>query len=140
MDKTDPPQAFGVFKPVGSTVIAFRSAADMQAAVNSLLEQGFADSTMVRYTPAEMTVQVEANLQTASPLASFGYELDLVKAHGVLAENGCSFLVVHAPDDAQAEQVAAVARSTKAVSAQHYGTFMIEELTGLTPGHTPGVT
>ncbi|MDO9218730.1 MAG: hypothetical protein Q7U14_15765 [Lacisediminimonas sp.] len=121
-------------------MIAFRSAADMQAAVNSLLEQGFADSTMVRYTPAEMTVQVEANLQTASPLASFGYELDLVKAHGVLAENGCSFLVVHAPDDAQAERVAAVARATKAVSAQHYGTFMIEELTGLTPRNTPDAT
>lgn len=137
MDQTDLPKAFGVFKPVGYTVIAFRSAADMQAALNSLLEQGFAESTVVRYTPAEMKIQVEADLQTASPLASFGYELDLVKAHGVLAENGCSFLVVHAPDDAKAERVAAVARATKAVSAQHYGTLMIEELTGLTPGDAP---
>lgn len=48
MDQTDPPKAFGVFKPVGYTVIAFRSAADMQAALNSLLEQGFAESTVVR--------------------------------------------------------------------------------------------
>ena len=84
-----------------------------------------------------MTTQVEAELKTASPLASFGYELDLVKAHGVLAQDGCSFLVVHAPDDALAERVAAVARATKAVAGQHYGTFMIEELADLTPVDPP---
>lgn len=137
MDKTDPPETFGVFKPVGHTVIAFRSADDAQTAVNSLIEQGFAASAMVRYTPAEMKAQVESELKKASPLASFGYELDLVKAHGVLAEGGCSFLVVHAPDDALAQRVAAVARATKAVAGQHYGTFMIEELADLSPGDTP---
>ena len=137
MDKTNPPTTFGAFKPVGHTVIAFRSDADMQVAVNALIEQGFAHAALVRYTPAEMTAQVEAELKTASPLASFGYELDLVKAHGVLAQDGCSFLVVHAPDDALAERVAAVARATKAVAGQHYGTFMIEELADLSPVDPP---
>lgn len=134
MDKTNPPRTFGVFKPVGHTVIAYVSAADLQAAVNLLAEEGFDDSTWVRYAPAEMKAQVDSELQTASPLASFGYELDLVKAHGVLAERGCSFLVVHAPDEGQAERVAAVARATKAITAQHYGTFMIEDVIALTPG------
>ena len=137
MDKTNPPKAFGVFKPVGHTVIAFRSAADLQSAVNLLTEAGFAESTCVRYTPAEMKAQVDSELQTASPLASFGYELDLVKAHGELAERGCSFLVVHAPDEGQAERVAAVARATKAITAQHYGTFMIEDVIALKPGDAP---
>lgn len=131
MDKTNPPKTFGVFKPVGHTVIAFRSAADLQAAVSALMAQGFAGSTMVQYTPEEMMAQVDAELQTASPLASFGYELDLSKAHRALAQSGCSFLVVYAPHDAQAERVAAVVRTSRAVTAQHYGTFMIEELTGL---------
>ncbi|WP_296446158.1 hypothetical protein [Rhodoferax sp. UBA5149] len=139
MNKTDPPKVLGVFKPVGHTVIAFRSDADMQAAVTALVEQGFVESALVRYAPAEMQAQVDAELQAASPLASFGYELDLVKAHGVLAQSGCSFLVVHAPDDAQAERVAAVARATKAVAGQHYGTFMIEELTELAPGGAPAL-
>src|SRR5512133_125269 len=134
MDKTNPPRTFGVFKPVGHTVIAYASAADLQAAVNLLAEEGFDESTWVRYAPAEMKAQVDSELQTASPLASFGYELDLVKAHGVLAERGCSFLIVHAPDEAQAERVAAVARATKAITAQHYGTFMIEDVIALTPG------
>lgn len=134
MDKTNPPRTFGVFKPVGHTVIAYACAADLQAAVNLLAEEGFDESTWVRYAPAEMKVQVDSELQTASPLASFGYELDLVKAHGVLAERGCSFLVVHAPDEGQAERVAGVARATKAITAQHYGTFMIEDVIALSPG------
>jgi len=135
MDKTHPPLAFGVFKPVGHTVIAYQSAADMQAAVSALVEHGFAYSSLVLYTPEEMKAQVDAELRTASPLAAFGYELDLIKGHRALAENGCSFLIVHAPDDKRAAYVATVARSTRAVTAHHYGTFMIEELTGQTPGN-----
>ena len=136
MDKTNPPRTFGVFKPIGHTLIAYRTDADLQAAVNLLTEAGFAASTLVEYTPAEMKIQVDSELQTASPLAGFGYELDLVKAHGTLAESGCSFLVVHAPEEAQAERVATVARATHAVTAQHYGTFMIEDVIALAPGNT----
>ena len=136
MDKTNPPRTFGVFKPIGHTLIAYRTDADLQAAVNLLTEAGFAASTLVEYTPAEMKIQVDSELQTASPLAGFGYELDLVKAHGELANSGCSFLVVHAPQEAQAGRVAAVARTTHAVTAQHYGTFMIEDVIALAPGNT----
>lgn len=134
MNKIDPPQTFGVFKPVGHTVIAYRSATELQAASSALIAQGFTGAALSRYTPDEMMAQVDAELRTASPLASFGYELDLIKAHRALAQSGCSFLVVHAPDEAQAERVAAVTRSTHAVAAQHYGTFMIEELADLSPG------
>ncbi|MDO8770566.1 MAG: hypothetical protein Q7K57_18050 [Burkholderiaceae bacterium] len=137
MDKTHPPLAFGVFNPVGHTVIAYRSAVDMQAAVSALVEHGFAYSSLVLYTPQEMKAQVDSELRIASPLAAFGHELDLIKGHRALAESGCSFLFVHAPQNRQAEYVAAVARATKAVAAHHYGTFMIEELTEQTPGDAP---
>jgi hypothetical protein len=137
MDKIDPPKTLGVFKPVGHTVIAYRSDADLQAALSSLAEAGFPESACARYTPAEMKAQVDLQLESASPLATFGYELDLVKAHGALAEDGCSFLVVHAPEDAEAERVAAIARATQAVTAQHYGTFMIEDVIALPPGNVP---
>ena len=134
MNKTDPPKTFGVFKPVDHTVISFRSDADMHTAMSSLTEQGFPVSSLVCYTPAEMMIQVDAELKTASPLASFGYELDLIKAHRELAESGCSFLMVYAPDDKQAQRVAAVVRASEAVTAQHYGTFMIEEIMEVQPG------
>ncbi len=133
MDKTNPPETFGVFKPVGHTVIAFRSDADRQVAVNALIGEGFAEPDFVRYTSQEMIAQGDAELLAASPLAAFGYELDLVKANKILAEDGCNFLVVYAPDKTQADRVATVVRASKAVAAQHYGTFMIEELLEQSP-------
>lgn len=128
MDKSDPPRSFGVFKPEGHTVIAFRSEDLMQAAINVLLVQGFEHSDIVRYTPEEMKTQGNADLITASPLASLGQDLNLVKAHLALAESEHSFLVVHAPTKEQATQVANVAREMGAQAAQQYGRFLVEEL------------
>lgn len=128
MDKSDPPQSFGVFNPVGHTVIAFRSAADVQAAVDSMLAQGFVPEALVRYTPSEMLAQVDADLQTATPMASLGQGVNLVKAHRELAQSGCAFLVVQTPDDRQAQVAIGVARSLHAVSAQRYGWLIVEEM------------
>ena len=98
MDKNNIPESFGVFKPVGHVVITFRTASDLQAAEAALSEGGFAASDMVRYTPAEMIAQVDAEVEKASPLAALGQDLNLIKAHRELAQEGCSFLVVHAPE------------------------------------------
>jgi hypothetical protein len=136
MDKSNPPRSFGVFKPAGHTVIAFSNAADLEAAADALLEQGFTTQDMVRYTPAEMKAQVDADLKNASPLASVGQELNLVKAHYGLAQEGCSFLVVHAPEPARAQRVEAVLHRTHARAAQRYGSFMIEELVDSIEGKT----
>lgn len=128
MDKSDPPQAFGVFNPVGHTVIAFRSAADVQAARGSMLDQGFDAAALVTYTPAEMVAQVDADLQSATPMASLGQGLNLVKAHRDLAQSGCSFLVVQTPDERLTEMAVNVARTQRAVSAQRYGWLIVEEM------------
>ena len=134
MDKNDPPESFGVFKPVGHTVIAFRSAGDLQTAMAQLQALGFADAALTHYTPQQMVTQARLQEQHASPLASMGQELNLIHAHRALAEAGCSFLVVHAPDDAQAKQAATVARTGRAIAAQRYGRFLIEELIDTPPG------
>ncbi len=134
MEKTDPPESFGVFKPVGHIVMAFRSTADQQGAAQALAELGFAASALTRYTPGEMLAQVDRELPGASALASIGQEMNLIKAHRALAESGCSFLVVHVPDEASAEHAAAVAKSGRAIAAQRYGRFIIEELIDTVPG------
>lgn len=136
MDKTNPPVTFGVFKPVDHTVITYRTPADMQSGVDALAALGFNISDTARYSPQDMLAQVDAQLIAASPLASFGYELDLIKIHRAMAQEGCSFLVVYAPEEAQALQVAKVAQTSHAVAAQHYGTFMINEVLEPTPGET----
>lgn len=128
MDKSNPPKSFGVFKPVGHTVIAFANLAEADAVYGALIKQGMASTEIVRYTPDEMKAQVDVDLFTASPLASVGQDLNLVKAHRGLAEEGCHFLVVHTADDAQADKVANAARSGHARVAQRYGRFIIEEV------------
>ena len=134
MDKTDPPLSFGVFKPVGHTVIAFRTVVDLESAAQALRDQGFEADALVQYSPGEMVAQVEAERASASPLAALGQEQNLIEAHRLLALAGCSFLVVHAPDDALAAQVASVARHHRAAAAQRYNRFFIEELIADAPG------
>ena len=128
MDKKNVPESFGVFKPVGHVVVAFRAVGDLEAAERSLSNQGFAVSEMVRYTPEEMIAQVETEIAKASPMAAIGQDLNLIKAHRELAQSGCSFLVVHAPDQARVDKVDAVAHTLRAVAAQRYGRFVTEEL------------
>jgi hypothetical protein len=136
MDKNDPPKSFGVFKPVGHTVIAFQDAQAMEAAATALEEQGLTHGCLIRYTAGEMKAQVENDLQTASPMASVGQELNLVKAHYALANEGCCFLVAFAPDDAQQKVVDAVVKSRHARAAQRYSSFMVEELVESVEGET----
>lgn len=136
MQKTQPPESFGVFKPVGHIVMAFRTHGALQSAAAALHEQGFAQSDLVRYTSQEMMDQVDTELRNASPLASFGHEMNLIKAHRDLAEGGCSFLVVYAPDPDQVERVTAVANALRAVTAQRYGSLVIEELVDAPGGGT----
>ena len=138
MNKTHPPTTLGVFKPVGHTLIAFHTEGEQQSAVAALKALGFIASSMVHYSALEMAGQIKGELLTASPLATFGYELDLMHIHADLAEKGCSFLVVHAPTDALAAQVAELVRSIKPASAQHYGRFMIQDLTEKPAGQTGG--
>ena len=134
MDKTNPPTTFGVFKPVGHTLMAFSTEKALQSAKVTLGDKGFGPTRLVEYTPQEMLTQVEAELHTASPLANFGYELDLVRLHKAFAEDGCSFLVVETGDDASAALVADLVPDLEPVTAQRYGRFMIEDLTEKLPG------
>lgn len=91
MDKSNPPTAFGVFKPVGHTLMAFLSEDKLQSAQTALGELGFGPGSMVRYSPSEMKAQVVAELQDASPFASFGYEIDLIRQHKILASKVAVF-------------------------------------------------
>ena len=128
MDKTEHPQAYGVFKPVGHVVASFPPATDLEQVARALAEAGFAQEEVRRYSAREMVQQVDRDLGEASALASLGQEANLVKAHRALAEQGYGFLIVHAPKREQAERVAEVAGRFGAERAQHYGRMVIEEL------------
>ena len=128
MKIADRPEAYGVFKPVGHVIVAFADDEASQGALAELLRSGFVADDIVVYTPQQMKAQADVDIEQAGVLAGIGQELNLVKAHRDLAERGHFFLVVHAPDDAQSERVAEVARHHHAARAQKYGRLMIEEL------------
>jgi hypothetical protein len=138
MDKNHIPESFGVFKPVGHTVIAYRGSAALDAGLAALREQGFAPEALVRYTPDEMVSQADAEIAVAGALASMGQDLNLVKAQRELALTGCSFVVVHAPGSDEMARVDAALEASPAVAAQRYGHLIVEELID-TPAGTPQV-
>jgi hypothetical protein len=135
MDKSNPPETFGVFKPMGHTVMALRTPADAEAAIAALAEQGL--SNVVTYSPQEMAALADAEREAASPLAAFGYELELLNTHLELAESGCSFVVVRGSETEQLVQVAEIAHAHSAASAQHYGLLMIQDLIDHTAPNAP---
>jgi hypothetical protein len=122
-------RSFGVFKPVDHVVISFPTSEQADAAAQALGKIGVnGETTVRRLTDREMLSQIEQDLQKASSLAAVGQELNLIKAHRALAERGYHWLVVHAPEQTQAAQVAQIARAHGAERAQLYGNFIIEEL------------
>jgi hypothetical protein len=136
MDKNNPPQSFGVFKPVGHTLIGLATSHAMAEATTALRAKGFAADTLVTYSPKEMVDQCDSDLQSAGALAEIGQDLNLVKAHRELALSGASFLVVYAPDDHQEKLVDEVIDKIKPIMAQRYGRFITEDLVELPEGYT----
>lgn len=128
MNETSHPETLGVFAPVGHVIAAFATTQDADGAAQALADAGFGSDSITRYNPEQMRAQVDIDLAKASPVAALGQEINLVRAHGELADQGYSFLVVHAPEEAQWTQVADIARRFHAERAQRYGRFIIEEL------------
>lgn len=120
--------SFGVFKPVGHTVISFPSAGQADEARTALGRLGVAGDAIFGYTDREMLSHIDRDIRAASPLASIGQEMNLVLAHKALAELGYHWLIVHTPEDELARQVAACVKPLGAERAQLYGHFIIEEL------------
>lgn len=133
MDKSKPPTTFGVFKPTGHTLIAFHTHEELRTAMTELARRGFAGSAMVQYSAEEMRQQADAQLAAPSPMANFGYEIDLLRAHRALAQEGCDFLIVKTPSQAHADTISAMLQQMKPAAAQHYGRFLIQDLTESPP-------
>jgi hypothetical protein len=125
MDKRNEPTAFGVFKPVGHVVVSFPPEAELDPVVDELQDAG---AEVTRYSADEMCAQIDRDLERAGFLANIGQELNLVKAHRALAEEGYNWLVVKARDHGHAADVASIVDRHGAERAQYYGHLIVEEL------------
>ena len=139
-DATDTPTdaAARDAKPVGHLVISFPQAEQAEAAQRDIQGMGLAADAVRRYDGPQMLQLTDAARASAGPLDRVGQEVNLLRARRELAGRGYHWLLVHAPQDTQAAQVAEAARRQGAERAQHYGNFIVEELIDR-PGDLPQV-
>jgi hypothetical protein len=128
MTKEDHPQSFGAFKPVGHVVVAMPDDVKAAAAVQALRAAGFDALDILQYTAAEEDDEMDRMLQHASDFAGFGYEISLMRRYRQLNQEGASWLIVYAPDDARTYKVADIVKSHDAVVAEKYNRLTIEDL------------
>ena len=121
-------RTLGALNPVGHAILAFESDAVAANAKDALLKDGFASADILSYSSAELFPDLEEMMRTASDAAGFGYEIVLMRRYMTLASEGCGWLIVYVPEDAQTTQVQNVAKQFAAKSAVRYGRLMSEDL------------
>ena len=128
MTKADHPVSVGAFKPVGHVVVALPDEARAQAATAALFAVGFEEGDVLHSSADEEGSEMSRMLDHTSRLAGFGYEVTLMRRYQQLAREGCSWLLVYAPDEAHATRVADVARRFDARVAEKYHRLVVEDL------------
>ena len=128
LTKADHPQSHGTFKPVGHVVLAWRDDAAAEAASAALHAAGFAVEDVLHYSANEERAEMAWMIDHASEFAGFGYEITLMRRYEALARDGCSWLLVYAPDAEHTQRVAEVAQRHGALAAVKYNRLLIEEL------------
>ena len=123
-----PPRSFGVFAPIGYVVIAFPGDAEAARARQALLTGGYDDGEIMTFSGPQVVADIEKNQDNVSILAYLGEELAAQRQHLDYARQGCGFLVIHAPSEAETARVVNVARRFGARLAHKYNRLTTEEL------------
>jgi hypothetical protein len=124
----DEMRTLGALNPVGHAILALPSDAVAADAKAALLSAGFGADDIVSYSAGELFPNLKDMMREASGAAGFGYEITLMRRYMTLASEGCGFLVVYAPEDAQKAKVTEVARRFNAKSAVRYNRLASEDL------------
>ncbi len=122
------PVSFGVFKPVGHVMMGLPTQARVDALVLALQGAGWPDAGVRQFSPRESVQEMRTMVDSAGPLAGFGYEITLLKRYLALAEQGYRWLLVQADSTEQATAAAALASASGATLAVYYRRFTVEEL------------
>ncbi len=128
LTKSDRPMSLGAFKPVGHVVVAMPDDASAHAAIGALQAAGFEAEDVLHYSADEEGEQMQQMLDHAGDFAGFGYEITLMRRYRELAAEGCSWLLVYAPDEPHTARVAEVAQRHGARLAEKYHRLVVEDL------------
>jgi hypothetical protein len=124
----DVPTSFGVFKPVGWVMVGVPTRPQADALVTALHGAGWPGGKVLHFESGESAEELDAMVENAGAMSSFGYEITLLRRYAALAHEGCRWLLVKADDHEQAVRAGEVARGCGATLAVYYRTLAIEEL------------
>lgn len=121
-------RSFGIFAPVGYLVLAFQEERDAAQTREALLTGGYDDADLMQFSGRQVITDIEGTRDNVSVLAYLGTELAHQREQLEYAKQGCTFLVVYAPTEAETARVLNVARRFRARLAHKYNRLTVEEI------------
>ena len=128
LTKANFPRSFGVFSPTGHVVMAITNDAEAQQARAALLQSGFSDDDVTRYSKEEVLAEFEKSEAHAVDPIQIGQDVAKVEEYLQLANQGCGFLVVQAPEDEDAKRAVRIVKPFGLKFAEKYSRLTLEEL------------
>lgn len=126
----------GMFYPTGYIVAAFPEAEDARTLRDRLVAAGFDDDAVRHVGADEMAREAEDNLEHRG-LMSVGASVPVREKQLELARQGCDFLLIHCPEDAEEARVVKMLGTVPVRYAVKYRRLIIENLVRDVPSSTP---
>lgn len=117
----------GVFYPTGHILVAFENAAAAKKAQDTLTHGQWPEDHVLAIDAASMVREAEENLQDASFLSA-GASVPARQKQLELAQTGCHFLLIFAPDTDDQERAMKLLDGHRVVYAAKYNRLIIENL------------
>ena len=121
-------ESFGVFSPKGSIVMVFPDEDRAEKARQAMIQSGFDESSVLHYGRDEVKKEFEKSEEHADDPIQIGQEVAKVDMYLDFANQGCGFLVVHAPGDAETQRAMDIARRYGVKFAEKYNRLTLQEL------------
>jgi len=122
------PTSFGVFSPTGNIVMAFTDDASARKAEQTLIADGFSEDDITQYNKDDVLLEVRKSAEESANPIQLGQDVAKIEEYRDLAEQGCGFLVVHAPDETRARHAVSIVHKFGLKFAEKYNRLTLEEL------------
>jgi hypothetical protein len=125
----------GLFYPTGYIVAAIEPPGDARTLKQTLLQAGFKDEEILISPAQEMAEEAKKNLDDNTG-ATVGATVPVREKQLHLAQEGCDFLIIHAPADDDEKRALAALSGRYLRYAVKYRLLVIENLMPQIPQHS----
>jgi len=121
-------ESFGVFSPTGFVVMVFPDENSAEGARQALIQNGFNSEDVTHYGHDDVMKEFEKSETHADDVVQIGQDVAKVKLYLDFANQGCGFLMVHAPKDESTQRAVDVGRRFGLKFAEKYNRLTLQEL------------